>query len=67
MKCPQRRFSCINLSSGSQSEISGLACENYQRNVAFLGGPLIFSELKKAFMTLNLEGDAIISPENYIY
>jgi activator of 2-hydroxyglutaryl-CoA dehydratase len=47
--------------------ISGLACGKPIRgNVAFLGGPLHFlSELKNAFIrTLNLEGDAIISPEN---
>ena len=47
--------------------ISGLACGKPIRgNVAFLGGPLHFlTELKKTFIrTLNLEGDAIIAPEN---
>lgn len=47
--------------------ISGLACGKPIRgNVAFLGGPLHFlSELKNCFIrTLNLEGDAIIAPDN---
>ncbi|MGI6072015.1 MAG: acyl-CoA dehydratase activase-related protein [Lachnospiraceae bacterium] len=47
--------------------ISGLACGKPIRgNVAFLGGPLHFlSELRNAFIrTLNLEGEAIIHPEN---
>ncbi len=47
--------------------ISGLACGKPIRgNVAFLGGPLHFlSELRKSFIrTLDLKGDAIISPEN---
>lgn len=47
--------------------ISGLACGKPIRgNVAFLGGPLHFlSELRAAFIrTLNLEGDAIIHPDN---
>ena len=47
--------------------ISGLACGKPIRgNVAFLGGPLHFlSELRNAFIrTLNLEGDAIVAPNN---
>ncbi len=47
--------------------ISGLACGKPIRgNVAFLGGPLHFlDQLRKRFIvTLKLEGDAIIEPEN---
>ncbi|MFI3258133.1 MAG: acyl-CoA dehydratase activase-related protein, partial [Spirochaetales bacterium] len=46
--------------------ISGLACGKPIRgNVAFLGGPLHFlDQLRQRFIiTLNLEGDAIITPE----
>ena len=49
--------------------ISGLACGKPIRgNVAFLGGPLHFlTELKNAFIrTLNLQGDAIIAPDNSV-
>ena len=47
--------------------ISGLACGKPIRgNVAFLGGPLHFlDQLRQRFiLTLKLEGDAIIVPEN---
>lgn len=47
--------------------IGGLACgKPIKGNVAFLGGPLYFlSELRNRFIeTLNLEGEAIIAPEN---
>lgn len=47
--------------------ISGLACGRPIRgNIAFLGGPLFFlPELRQRFIeTLNLTGDAIITPEN---